>query len=338
MTSPETTVIMPAFNRADCIEDSIKSVLRQTHADLELVIVDDGSTDKTAELVSAIDDPRIRYFYQENQGVAAARNLGLAKARGRWVSFCDSDDIYFDDRLAVMRGAAQDRDGLFYSGWVRFSGQQKSYLIRNVILGFEPRFDLDVYQYKNIFPASAVMAKRSCLEKLGGFDRALTFEEDWEYFLRFSDHFPVRQVSRPTFFYRVHQIGGQERETGHHAPANIERSRQYLAGKRIEELMKIYQKTDDPALGKKIYLASKNLSDAELRKKIFLSLKSMRVFLKIAALVAKGGAEEGFDLLLKVKDDPLIAYLIAQTEFMMPVDDFGEDTLKWAQRALASFY
>ncbi len=338
MTAPEISVIMPAFNRADIIRGSIDAVLRQSFGDLELIVIDDGSTDKTAELVKAIGDERIKYYRQDHQGVAAARNLGLEKAGGRWISFCDSDDIYFDDRLALMREAARDRDGLFYSGWVRFSADERGRLVRNVVMGFEPQFDPDLYQYKNIVPTSAVLAKRSCLEKLGGFDRSLTFEEDWEYFLRFSDLFPVFQVARPTFFYRVHLMDDREREQSHHAEANIAKSRQYLAGKRIAELMKLYDQTGDPAVGKKIYLASRNLGDPELKKKIFLSLKSLRAFLKIADMVAKGGAKEGFELLAQVKDDPLIAYLVTKTEFMMSLTGQGEDQLLWAQRALANFY
>ena len=96
---PLISVIIPTYNRADRLKRAIESVLNQTEDDLELIIVDDGSTDRTAETVKALDDPRIRYAYQENAGACAARNRGVSLARGAYIAFQDSDDCWRPNKL-----------------------------------------------------------------------------------------------------------------------------------------------------------------------------------------------------------------------------------------------
>lgn len=95
---PLVSVILPTYNRAHCLPDAIESVMAQAMDDLELIVVDDGSTDGTADVVPA-DDPRIRYTRQANHGVSAARNHGVRLARGRWISFIDSDDEWLPHKL-----------------------------------------------------------------------------------------------------------------------------------------------------------------------------------------------------------------------------------------------
>jgi len=105
---PAVSVIIPTFNRAEQLPRAIRSVLTQAWADFELLVVDDGSTDETSELLARLDDRRVRCLRQENQGVSSARNLGLRHARGRLVTFLDSDDEAHPDWLAVIAAAAQE--------------------------------------------------------------------------------------------------------------------------------------------------------------------------------------------------------------------------------------
>lgn len=90
------SIIIPAYNAADYLVQTIESVLNQTYSDFELILVDDGSTDRTCEIIKDYQgkDARIKYFYKENGGVSSARNLGLQKATGDFVSFLDSDDLW----------------------------------------------------------------------------------------------------------------------------------------------------------------------------------------------------------------------------------------------------
>ncbi len=102
MSTPLISVVMPAYNHEKFVGEAVESVLNQTHTDLELVIVDDGSTDRTAEVIKSYDDPRIKYHYQTNQDAFNSLNNGMALAEGKFISIINSDDVYEDTRLARM--------------------------------------------------------------------------------------------------------------------------------------------------------------------------------------------------------------------------------------------
>jgi glycosyltransferase involved in cell wall biosynthesis len=99
LEEPKFSIIIPAYNRENFIFDTISSVLAQTYSSFEIIVVDDGSTDKTSEVVSKMEDPRVRYFYIQNSERGAARNYGIAKAIGTHVLFLDSDDTLLRDCL-----------------------------------------------------------------------------------------------------------------------------------------------------------------------------------------------------------------------------------------------
>ena len=100
MNKPLISVVIPAYNREKTIKNAIRSVLNQNYKELEILVVDDGSTDNTSNVVKSINDSRVKYIYQKNQGACAARNNGIIKASGRYIAFHDSDDIWHADKLA----------------------------------------------------------------------------------------------------------------------------------------------------------------------------------------------------------------------------------------------
>lgn len=102
------SVIIPTYNRGYIIKRSIESVLTQTYSDFELIIVDDGSTDNTKEIVESYKDHRIKYVYQENSGACAARNKGISLAKGKFIAFHDSDDIWLPSKLEVQIKAIEE--------------------------------------------------------------------------------------------------------------------------------------------------------------------------------------------------------------------------------------
>lgn len=104
------SVIIPSYNRADKILPAVESVLNQTYTDLELIIVDDGSGDNTKEVIESINDSRLRYVYQENAGACAARNNGINQAKGEYIAFHDSDDIWHKDKLEKQMDALLKND------------------------------------------------------------------------------------------------------------------------------------------------------------------------------------------------------------------------------------
>ncbi|MFN8339053.1 MAG: glycosyltransferase family 2 protein [Saprospiraceae bacterium] len=108
MSHPFFSIIIPTYNRAHTIRRPINSILAQTFTDWELIIVDDGSTDDTQEIVESYKDPRIRYVWQENQERSAARNHGISLAKGAWICFQDSDDEYLPEHLQVLYEGIQN--------------------------------------------------------------------------------------------------------------------------------------------------------------------------------------------------------------------------------------
>jgi glycosyltransferase involved in cell wall biosynthesis len=107
---------MPAYNHERFVGEALKSVLQQTHSDFELVVVDDGSTDGTAAVIKSFNDPRIKYFHQENQDAYNALNKGMSLARGEWFSILNSDDCYCSERLAICLKACQAGADAVFTG------------------------------------------------------------------------------------------------------------------------------------------------------------------------------------------------------------------------------
>lgn len=200
---PAVSVIVPTFNRAGLLPRAIGSVLGQSFEDFEVLIVDDGSTDETAEVVARYEDPRVRYLAQpRNAGVSAARNRGLREARGDLVAFLDSDDEWLPGKLAQqveLFRRVPDDVGLVYTG------------VECVLPDGRRRVDRpeergDVYRLmlgRNVIHGggSNVMMRRSVVATVGFFDEGLRAIEDYEYWLRVARFFKVDYVAAPLIRY-----------------------------------------------------------------------------------------------------------------------------------------
>jgi len=102
--SKTVSVVIPAYNQSQYLAAAIRSALAQTYEDIEVLVVDDGSTDDTRRVATSFDDSRVRYIYQNNAGLAAARNTGIRHARGSVLTFLDSDDLFLPEKLALLCG------------------------------------------------------------------------------------------------------------------------------------------------------------------------------------------------------------------------------------------
>lgn len=182
---PRVSVIVSTYNRAALLPRAIASVLAQTYDDFEVVVVDDGSTDGTAAVMEAMTDPRIRYVWQDNQGLAAGRNRGLSVVRGEYIALLDDDDIYLPHKLAVQVGALDADPGV---GWI--SGGYRAVDESGKLLDeFRPWLahpDLGVAAWLFACPTvvHAVLVRRAWLERIGGFDAARRRSDDWDCWLR----------------------------------------------------------------------------------------------------------------------------------------------------------
>lgn len=190
---PTFSIVVPAFNAARTIASAVASALSQTSPELEVVVVDDGSTDSTAEITERIEDPRVRVVRQANRGLPAARNAGIAAARGRYITLLDSDDLLLPRYLELAeRALAQTVDpGFAYTDAYVFDDKSGRVRRRTAMQRSNPPtpppldrdgFLLELLRRNFIYVAATV--PKDVLEAVGGFDETRTSAEDYELWLR----------------------------------------------------------------------------------------------------------------------------------------------------------
>lgn len=208
MSEPLVSVIIPAYKAGQYLEETVQSVLNQTHRNLELIIVDDGSPDNQAEAVAPLvaSDDRIQYIKQKNGGVSSARNHGFRLCKGEYIAFLDADDIWLPNNLAIKiaKFESDAEYGLVHSDKAIMDGQSK--LTGEIKHGKEGHIleDLLLWNGTCIPTPSSILVKREVVEKVGGFDLELSNAADQEFFFRVSNHYKVGRVSEVTWWYRVH--------------------------------------------------------------------------------------------------------------------------------------
>jgi hypothetical protein len=217
----KTSVIIPTFNRAGVVCDALASVLGQTRGDLEVLVMDDGSTDDTADrVVPFLGDGRVRYLRGENRGPAAARNRGVAMSRGELVSFLDSDDLWQAEKLerevgfldehaeaqAVFCDVEKYDDGVYTPSFMRESPAFFE-MIRDLPPGASTVFSRSAMYLclLNDVPVkpSAFTCRRHCLDELGGLREDLRCSEDWDFFLRFAKRYRFGYLNESLATLRV---------------------------------------------------------------------------------------------------------------------------------------
>lgn len=207
MTSmPLISVVITCYNIRNYVSDAIRSVQAQSYNKLEILVVDDGSTDGTGEVVASFE--AVRYLRQENGGPSSARNTGIANSKGNVIAFLDGDDIWESDKLMrqvdalVLSPAA----GMVFSDFSTFDTSSVIAASKNKSL-FK---HLEPIQYKylvsrnNFIYPSTVIVRKECFERCGVFDETLCGPEDWEMWLRIARYFAVVGVNAPLAWIRQH--------------------------------------------------------------------------------------------------------------------------------------
>jgi len=208
-TKPSVSIIMPAYNAAKTISDSIQSVLNQTYTDWELIIINDGSSDSTSSIVGAYPDPRIILLEQQNSGVAEARNNGIRHARGNMIAFLDSDDLWIETKLEKFMLFIQQQNfcGLAYSKIRYFSDNPADSLPYNP---WEPFHEINPYHNLlliDYIPTLTVMVNKIIFDEVGLFDKNFFGTEDWDMWLRIVKKHPIALISEELSLYRNHESG-----------------------------------------------------------------------------------------------------------------------------------
>lgn len=214
-TLPRVSVVIPCFNAERYIASTLRAVQAQAGAELEIIVIDDGSTDHSAALIER-DFPDVRLLRRSNAGVAAARNDGIAAATAEWIAFCDADDIWLPGKLAAQFDAmARVNDcRMSYTAWhVWHSAETEPHPALLAELAAEaastrwtgptgwlyPELLLDCVVW-----TSTVLMHRSVLSEAGNFDPTLRIGEDYDLWLRASRVTPIERVARPFALYRQH--------------------------------------------------------------------------------------------------------------------------------------
>jgi len=207
--NPTVSIIIPTYNREHLLGRALKSILNQTYKDFEVIVVDDGSTDNTEDVIREFSALKIHYIkHIENKGEGAARNTGVKAARGDYVAFLDSDDEYLPEKLekemAVFKSESP-RLGVVYSDMCEIERNGAKYLWRSPT--FMPKDGLSYrraleYQIYGIGIGSSVV-RRACFDKVGFFDEGLSYYVDLDFFIRLSKEYFFYHIKEPLMNYHV---------------------------------------------------------------------------------------------------------------------------------------
>lgn len=211
------SAIIPAYNSQDFILDAIQSIQKQTHPVDEIIIIDDGSTDDTQQIIRS-HAQGVSYFQQKNQGPSAARNAGITMAKGDWVAFLDADDQWIDDKIARQLAVLSHSPELhLIAGDMQEIGLKNELITpsvlakHNLLEKFKTNQSLPIQNAlaelvtKNFIPTGTVLAKRTTLIESGMFNPAIHFGEDLELWAKIASQHPITCIPKILMLRRLHE-------------------------------------------------------------------------------------------------------------------------------------
>lgn len=226
--APAVSIVIPAYNAAKYLAQTLESVRAQTFSNWECIVVDDGSSDTTAQIAEefAAHDKRIRWVSQTNAGVSAARNNGWARAHPRslWVAFLDADDLWEPEFLQTLSAVLEahpdaaaahctayyiDQNGHRFAEGVLEDASRRRYELEGGAIvrhsSDRPTTFAMTAVHATIYTPGCALIRRAALEQVGGFNTAFSLGEDWELWVRLSRLSPFPFVNQPLLAYRRHQ-------------------------------------------------------------------------------------------------------------------------------------
>ena len=198
------SIITPTYNRSDYIAQAVQSVIDQTYGHFEHLIVDDGSTDNTNQVLAPfLEDDRIKYFRQENQGQSVARNLGLKYAKGDFICFLDSDNVWMPEKLGAQLAVFRESPevDVVYGDNITINEAGEEISRKNM---FRPSGFIAFQMLKdNCVSMNTAMARRRCFDEMGGMSGTRRVADDYDLWLRFSARYRFRYIPEFLAYYRV---------------------------------------------------------------------------------------------------------------------------------------
>lgn len=204
MDKPLVSVVIATYNMARYLPFAIRSVLRQTYKNLEVMVVDDGSTDDTLEVMAPfLDDTRVRYVVQENKGQAAAKNRGVRESRAAFIAFLDADDMWALNKLELQLPlfSRSETVGVVYSRYICIDEMGRE-LSRDNIELFRGRVSGPLL-IRNFIGFGTSIVKKECFDRLGCFKENLRMGIDYDLWLRFSTRYDFDYTDQPLLYYRL---------------------------------------------------------------------------------------------------------------------------------------
>lgn len=215
IVSPKVSVVIPTYNRADKVGKTIDSALAQTVTDLEVIVVDDGSSDATGKVLGAAYGDRIRYFFQKNQGASVARNRGIEESRGEWIAFLDSDDLWEKDKLEWQLKAVREfgpHCGGCYTDTRFYNYPETRTMFQLAEASYRHEGEMGINQdvlrllvkpggAGMVVCLSSLLARAETVRKSGGFDPKLLYSQDSEMMFRLARLTGFCFVNRPLVWF-----------------------------------------------------------------------------------------------------------------------------------------
>ncbi|NTS78280.1 glycosyltransferase [Catenovulum sp. SM1970] len=203
MDKPLISVVIPAYNAGQYIEETLQSVFKQDYSNLEILVVNDGSTDNTLEILNKYQD-KITIFDIANSGVSYARNFAVEHAKGDWLAFIDADDLWDTDKLskqyAQLNGNLWSHCNSYYIG-----EEQSGKVTRAELSELAGGFIFDKLILENFITTSTILIDKQIFIDAGGFDEKLAALEDWKLWLDIAIKHPISYIEQPVAKYRVYQ-------------------------------------------------------------------------------------------------------------------------------------
>lgn len=216
------SVVITCFNYGKYLRHCIESVLGQTYTDFEIIVVNDGSTDNTEEIMNEyLAHPRIIYIKQQNSGQTVAKNLGIKQSSGSFVAFLDADDLWCCEKLEKQMALFARKDVAVAFSKARYINEEGEEIQNFKLSGkyLIPRAGkvTDFLLFDNFIPFSSAVVRRECLKRVGAFDESLKMGIDWDLWLRISTGYEFAFVDEPLLSYRIGHSGqmsknGEERQ------------------------------------------------------------------------------------------------------------------------------
>lgn len=201
---PIISVVIPAYNAETTISETIASVQNQTFSDIEIIIINDGSTDQTLNIVQNFTDPRIKVFSYENGGLPVARNRGIDRATGEFISFIDADDLWTPDKLEKQLASlkANSKAAVAYS-WTQTIDRQGNLLHRYNSIFLEGDVYSELLVNNFIGNGSNILVRQEAISTVGKFDPKLKSCEDWDFYIRLAAKYHFVVVPNWQILYRL---------------------------------------------------------------------------------------------------------------------------------------